>query len=95
MNWGRNSIYSPPDAYFHQHLNSGHGPAKHVAVYGPRMPLAVHELEGEEGWKGFLSYKQGGTLIEYHDEDPEVRRDFEAELAKKSIECKMPAVARR
>jgi quercetin dioxygenase-like cupin family protein len=95
VNWGRNSIYSPPDAYFHQHLNSGHGPAKHIAVYGPRMPLAVHELEGEEGWKGFLSYQQGGTLIEYGDEDPEVRRDFEAELAKKGIESKMPAVARR
>src|SRR5438105_4258688 len=29
VNWSRNSIYSPPNAYFHQHLNSGDGAAKH------------------------------------------------------------------
>jgi hypothetical protein len=29
--------------------------------------------------------KQGGTLIEYEDEDPEIRRTYEVELEKKGI----------
>jgi hypothetical protein len=29
--------------------------------------------------------KQGGTLIEYEDEDREIRRAYEAELVKKGI----------
>jgi len=70
VNWRRNSIYSPPNAYFHQHLNSGAGAAKHIAVYGAQLPLGVHNLRTEEGWKGFLSFNEGGTLIEYKDEDP-------------------------
>lgn len=95
VRWGRNSIYSPPNAYFHQHLNTGHDSAKHIAVYGPRMPLGVHDLENEEGWKGFLSFRDGGTLIEYEDEDPQVRSEFAAELAEKGIPFQMPAVSYR
>ena len=95
VRWGRNSIYSPPNAYFHQHLNTGHDSAKHIAVYGPRMPLGVHDLENEEGWKGFLSFRDGGTLIEYEDEDPQVRSEFAAELAEKGIPFQMPAVTYR
>jgi len=38
---------------------------------------------------------KGGTLIEYEDEDPRVRADFEAELAKKGIKCTMPSVSYR
>lgn len=93
VNWKRNSIYSPPNAYFHQHLNSGAEAAKHIAVYGAHMPLGVHDLNDSAGWKGFLSQSEGGTLIEYKDEDPQIRRDFEELLRSKGIESKMPAVA--
>lgn len=90
VDWGRNSIYSPPNAYFHQHLNSGPGPAKHIAVYGTQHPLGVHGLVAEDkSWKGFLSQAEGGTLIEHRDEDPQIRRDFEETLRAKGIECKM------
>lgn len=96
VNWARNSIYSPPDAHFHQHLNTSDGPAKHIAVYGDRMPLGVHNLqEGNDGFVGYMSYREGGTLIEYEDEDPQVRKDFEDALRKKGIEPRMPAVAYR
>ncbi|HLY64025.1 MAG TPA: cupin domain-containing protein [Chloroflexota bacterium] len=91
VNWSRNSIYSPPNAYFHQHFNTGPGPAKHVAVYGAKSPMGVYALEGDDGgFVGYVSYKQGGTLIEYEDEDPQVRRDYKQELRKKGIECAMP-----
>jgi hypothetical protein len=36
-----------------------------------------------------LYYQKGGTLIEYTDEDPEIRRAYRAELANKGIEPDM------
>ncbi|HLQ35338.1 MAG TPA: cupin domain-containing protein [Chloroflexota bacterium] len=96
VNWSRNSIYSPPNAYYHQHLNSGPTPAKHIAVYGAKHPMGVHNLQdGQEGFVGYVSFREGGTLIEYEDEDPRVRTDFEAELAEKGITCTMPPVTYR
>jgi quercetin dioxygenase-like cupin family protein len=93
VNWGRNSIYSPPNAYFHQHFNSGRGPARHIAVYGEHHPMgAFPGNEDDGGWKGFKSYTEGGTLIEYDEEDPQVRADFEAALAKNGITSAMPPV---
>ena len=35
------------------------------------------------------SVKEGGTQIEYEDEDPKIRQLFEAELAKRGIESRM------
>jgi quercetin dioxygenase-like cupin family protein len=96
VNWRRNSIYSPPNAFFHQHLNTGASPARHIAVYGTRLPLGVHELELEDGgYRGHLTYREGGTLIEYEDEDPRIRQDFEAAIRPKGIECAMPPVEYR
>jgi len=91
VHWGRNSIYSPPDAYFHQHLNTGAGSAKHIAVYGAHHPLGHHAEVDEESqsWKGFLSFKEGGTLIEHWDEDPQVRKEFEEALRANGVESKM------
>jgi hypothetical protein len=40
------------------------------------------------------SMKKGGTLIEYEDEDPEVRAHFEATLKKVGMPCQMPEVSR-
>jgi hypothetical protein len=34
--------------------------------------------------------KEGGTLIEYEDEDPEIRRTYEAEVKAKGIAFAMP-----
>jgi len=95
VNWRRNSIYSPPNAYFHQHLNAGHGPARHAAVYGMPLPLAAQVPETDGSWRGFLSVREGGTLIEYEDEDPQIRADFAQELAKKGIACAMPSLSPR
>jgi quercetin dioxygenase-like cupin family protein len=97
VNWRRHSIYSPPNAYFHQHFNSGAGPARHVAVYGAYLPLGQHEVYvyDQGDWRGSMSTREGGTLIEYADEDPQVRRDYEATLRQKGIACTMPAVEYR
>ena len=92
VDWGPRSIYAPPDGWFHQHLNSGKGPARHVAVYGYRQPMFTsRDWEGDE-FLGNFSVKEGGTLIHYEDEDPEIRRQFTEILKKDGIECQMPPV---
>jgi quercetin dioxygenase-like cupin family protein len=95
VNWHKNSIYSPPNAYFHQHFNSGATPAKHIAVYGSYLPLGAKMFEGGGDFQGYKSYREGGTLIEYEDEDPRIRTDFEADLRAKGIDSTMPPVEYR
>jgi oxalate decarboxylase/phosphoglucose isomerase-like protein (cupin superfamily) len=95
VEWRQNSIYSPPNGYFHQHFNSGPTPARHIAVYGAKLPLGVHELYDGDQWIGMLSERDGGTLIDYEDEDPQIRRDFEQTVAAQGIACTMPAFAYR
>lgn len=63
-----------------------------MAVYGEQLPLGMHDMNEADGWKGHKSVKLGGTLIEYEDEDPQIRADFEAALAAKGLSCSMPPV---
>jgi len=93
--WRQHSIYSPPNAYYHQHFNAGSTPARHIAVYGAKLPLGVHDLYDGDQWIGMVSDREGGTLIDYEDEDPQIRRDFEQTLQARGITCTMPAVAYR
>ena len=92
IQWKAGSVYCPPANWFHQHLNTGAGPARHLAVrYGGRVYPMGFALAGKRFDDGTLtSIKKGGTLLEYEDEDPEVRRRFEAVLAKKGIKPDMP-----
>ena len=92
VEWGPRSIYAPPDGWFHAHFNSGNEPARHIAVYAYRKPIELaNEWEGEEHM-GWYSVMQGGSLIEYQDEDPEIRRRFIETIGKDGIECQMPPV---
>jgi quercetin dioxygenase-like cupin family protein len=90
VNWKENSIYSPPDRWYHQHLNTSPEPARHWAIYG-QMEIGEYGTE-TLGFKGLIDSREGGTLITYEDEDPEIRRQFEAELARKGIKSTMPPV---
>jgi hypothetical protein len=40
-----------------------------------------------------VSIQKGGALLEYEDEDPRVRRDFEEALRAEGIACEMPTFA--
>jgi quercetin dioxygenase-like cupin family protein len=95
VKWRRHSIYSPPDGYYHQHFSTGPGPARHIAVYGSPMPMTVHGLYQDDTFIGSISSREGGTLIEYADEDPRIRQDFEEALRRNGVQCTMPAVQYR
>jgi hypothetical protein len=76
-------------------MNTGPGPAKHVAVYGLKLPLGVHDRVDDGGSLGYTSYREGGRLIEYEDEDPQIRKEFEETLRARGIPFTMPPVQYR
>lgn len=98
--WKKHSIYSPQSEWFHQHFNTGKEPALHLATTGGGLGVALptlRERPGELARLGFPdgSIRNGGTIIEYEDEDPEIRRAFEKELRQKGIKSIMNPVVYR
>ncbi|MEE8518145.1 MAG: cupin domain-containing protein [Dehalococcoidia bacterium] len=92
IDWGPRSVYTPPDNWYHQHFNTGTEPARHIAVHSgiDRRPLL--DFGGFEDFPTLVSEREGGLLIEYEDEDPEVRRRFEAAVAAEGVESTMPRI---
>jgi hypothetical protein len=82
FDWQKGSVEAPPEAYFHQHFNTGAEPARYMAVsFGSvRYPITAagrHMYENLD-----TPAKSGGTQIDYEDEDPRVYEGFVAELAR-------------
>jgi hypothetical protein len=90
FDWHDGSIIVPPENWFHQHFNTGPEPARYLALrWGSRKhprPWSDKSYGTDE------SIKSGGDQIEYPDEDPQIRRMFEQELAQRGIACRMDAV---
>ncbi len=91
IDWTVGSVLVPPNLWFHQHFNTGAEPAKYMAVRWGSRKYPLFKNVGERG-KVDVSVKNGGSQIEYEDEEPAIRRLFEEELAKNGVECKMQAV---
>ena len=94
VKWKAGSVYCPGGGWFHQHFNTGADPARHLALrYGSRIhPIGfkIADKRSEEGV--YIDIKQGGTLIEYADEDLYVRKHYEDELKKRGVKSAMPAM---
>ncbi|HEY1297461.1 MAG TPA: cupin domain-containing protein [Chloroflexota bacterium] len=92
--WQPGSVVVPPNQWFHQHFNAGAEPARYLALrWGSQrydMGAAFTSDEGDLGRSGAdVSVKEGGWQIEYGDEDPDIHRTFEAELATAGAACRM------
>ena len=89
VDWVPGSVFSPPTNWFHQHFNTGPEPALQLALRcgSQKFPLGIRVAAIRAGV--YTSVKEGGTLIEYSDEDPAIRQTYEAELAKKGIMLNM------
>jgi quercetin dioxygenase-like cupin family protein len=88
LNWGEGAVYAPPDGWFHQHFNTGREPARHIAFRtgGAKYRMGLRSVDRNP----IVSVKEGGALLEYEDEDPAIRRDFEAALRAEGIASQMP-----
>ena len=94
--WQEGSLYvsgAGPGLWLHQHFNVGHTPAAYL-VLGVRNSRRYAASRWEANLRtdkntADVSEKNGGIQTEYEDEDPEVHRIFEAELAKRGVTCRM------
>jgi oxalate decarboxylase/phosphoglucose isomerase-like protein (cupin superfamily) len=94
VKWKAGSVYCPPGGWFHQHFNTGAQPARHLALrYGSRIhPIGfkIADKRSEDGV--YVDVKKGGTLLEYADEDPYIRKHYEDEMRKNGIPSQMPVI---
>ncbi|HTF94248.1 MAG TPA: hypothetical protein VK632_14460 [Verrucomicrobiae bacterium] len=94
VKWKAGSVYCPPGGWFHQHFNTGAQPARHLALrYGSRIhPIGfkIADKRSEDGV--YVDVKKGGTLLEYADEDPYIRKHYEDEMRKNGIPSQMPSI---
>jgi hypothetical protein len=92
VKWKEGSVYCPPGGWFHQHFNTGPQAARHLAIrYGSRIhPIGfkIADKRSEDGV--YIDVKRGGTLIQYADEDPHIRKHYKDELSKTGVLCEMP-----
>jgi len=92
VNWREGSVFSPPTGWFHQHFNTGSEKARQLAFRysgeSGNYLFGVWKAINKEGVR--RSIRQGGTLIEYEDEDPQIRQDFEAAIDKVGVPMEMP-----
>lgn len=86
VDWGPNTVFVPPLNWYHQHFNPTNEPARFLKVgaFGSR----VHMMASKE------VFQEYPTVIEYQNEDPAVRKMFEAECAKNGVKSIMPSVER-
>ncbi len=92
VDWTDGSLTVPPDGWFHQHFNTGRDPARYIAPNWGGTGRWFMEGLGGGGYTHLLDsvdVKKGGNMIEYEDEDPEVREMYVAELKKTGIQFNM------
>jgi quercetin dioxygenase-like cupin family protein len=94
--WSEGSLYlsgAGPGLWHHQHFNVGATPAAYLVlgIRNSRRYATTRWSATERTDKNLsdVSVKEGGWQVEYEDEDPEVHRIFESELAKRGVACRM------
>jgi hypothetical protein len=95
VNWQVGSVYSPPTAWFHQHHNTGPVPARQLAIRYGSIQYRVGIWEAFQGTGALETLQDGGTIIDYSDEDPKIRALYEEAVRREGILSQMPPVARK
>lgn len=95
VKWKEGGVYCPPGGWFHQHFNTGHEPARHLAIrYGSRIYPVGFKIAPQNREDGvYIDVKKGGTLIGYEDEDPQIRRRYEEALRETGVVSQMPKLS--
>jgi mannose-6-phosphate isomerase-like protein (cupin superfamily) len=97
VDWREGSVVSPPTGWFHQHFNTGSEKARQLAFrysgQSGKYLLGIGKALNREGVR--TNTRAGGTLLEYEDEDPQIRRDYEGTLKNTGVAMEMPPLAYR
>ena len=92
VDWKPGMLYAPPDGpTFHQHFNTAETSSRYLAILfgGSRYFVSNKSRKTYEVMD--KSIKLGGDQMEYEDEDPNILKLYEQELAKRGIQSKMRA----
>lgn len=76
------TLFTPPTHWFHQHFNVSQEPARFIAMYAPNVL--------PRGPDNTFYPRKASNRIELVDEDPEIREEFEEELAERGLSSRMP-----
>ena len=78
--WHEGSLIVAPYFWYHQHFNTGSTPAAYLAI-------TPHELLGVFAHQQINEQEGGevGDQIEYENEDPQIRIDYEKEIGRTAI----------
>lgn len=87
--WREGAVLSPADREFHQHFNIGPDPARYLAL---RWNNAEFPIEGSDH---YAKRMEGGDQIEYENEDPSVRDEYEEEIRRHGAVSRMDEIAPR
>lgn len=90
VEWRKGSILCPPSGWFHQHFNTGGEPARQLALRLGSKKYGVRFYDVQDAQGINVSIRDGGSLIEYADEDPEIGNIFRRELAAQGVRYEMP-----
>jgi quercetin dioxygenase-like cupin family protein len=96
VRWGPGTIYAPPNEWFHQHFNTGKEPARQLALRGGSRlagPGFAHlsPRYADRRWNPqHIRVQEGGHLLDYEDEDPEIRRHYREHLERNGVAFDMP-----
>jgi mannose-6-phosphate isomerase-like protein (cupin superfamily) len=78
-------VIVPWEDCFHQHFNTGATPARYLALRGGGGGRRAYR----DAFAADVNIKQGGSQVEYDDENPDIHRLYEAELASHGATCRM------
>jgi quercetin dioxygenase-like cupin family protein/oxalate decarboxylase/phosphoglucose isomerase-like protein (cupin superfamily) len=92
FDWQPGGLVVPPRGWFHQHFNSGATPARYLALRWGSRRYAMSEAFSQGEGKTDVDVKNGGSQIEYEDEDPAIHELFEAELRAHNAPCRMKSM---
>ncbi|MBM2810693.1 MAG: Cupin domain protein [Chloroflexi bacterium] len=84
VDWKDGAILSPGDSMYHQHFNTGTTPARYLALRLGGNPEAYTRPADEEYWA-----ERAIRQIEYENEDPSIRAEYEADLAKVGLKLQV------
>jgi quercetin dioxygenase-like cupin family protein len=93
VDWREGMVFAPIDRQFHQHFTTSTIPSRYLAVIAgsnARYPLteALRRVSSaDDGSRGEVStsIKQGGSQVEYEDQDPRIHQMWLDEMRKAGI----------